>query len=115
MSMEKHGGIMSTEENSWLVQISVLIVPEVIWEQVGGMDERSENFFLASISLHLQVIFLHAVKSYIGPMHTKQGVLRIFITSARFEFATLGSSEHTNCYTTEATTLGSYLIMIQNV
>jgi hypothetical protein len=36
----------------------------VIWEQVRGMDERSKNLALLAILSHLQVIFLHAVKSY---------------------------------------------------
>jgi hypothetical protein len=36
----------------------------VIWEQVGGMHRRSENFSLQAFPPHLQVIFLPALKYY---------------------------------------------------
>jgi hypothetical protein len=71
----------------------------VIWEQVGGMDERSENFTLQAFCSHLQVIFTcckilqHGASGFTS--QPKEGVLPVFIALkkyclARFEHATHG-------------------------
>jgi hypothetical protein len=47
MSMENHSGMMMLAEENLLVHGSSLaIVPAVIWEQGGEMEERSETAVL---------------------------------------------------------------------
>jgi hypothetical protein len=47
MSMEDHAEMMPAGENSWLVRQSCLaILPAIKWEQVVGMDVRSEGLAL---------------------------------------------------------------------
>jgi hypothetical protein len=48
MSIENHDDMMMPAgENSRIIHHSSLtILPAVIWEQVGGMDERSKNLAL---------------------------------------------------------------------
>jgi hypothetical protein len=116
MGMENHGeAIIPAGKNPWLVhQSSLSILPAVIWEQVGGMNETSENFALQAFRSYTQVIFTcrkilrHGASGRTS--YPKEGVLWIFIAlkksiaSAGFESATLGSSDkHTNHYTTEVT------------
>jgi hypothetical protein len=50
--------MMTAGENSSLVRHCPLaILPAVFWEQIGGMDERSENVAFQAFRSHLQVIF----------------------------------------------------------
>jgi hypothetical protein len=85
MSMENHGGMMSTEEHSWLVYQSPLaILPAVIWQQAGGMDERNENLALRSTCVHIckwyciyRKILRHGTSGFTSL--PKEGVLRICI------------------------------------
>jgi hypothetical protein len=53
VSMEDHGEIMPTGENSSLPpELSGNPTNRAIWEQVGGMDEGSENFSSQAFHSH---------------------------------------------------------------
>jgi hypothetical protein len=75
-------------------------------DRVGGMEEgvrisRIQYLWYVNGSITSRKILRHETSGVTS--HPKKGVLRIFIASAGFEPATLGSScKHTN-YTTEAT------------
>jgi hypothetical protein len=54
MSMENHGGMLSTEEISWFVhQSSLAILPAVIWQEAGGSGEGNDEFGLAKYFLFI--------------------------------------------------------------
>jgi hypothetical protein len=96
-------------DDSWLIhQSSLAALPA----ETSGASRRngwSEDFAYQYVkyvkgSLTCHKILRHGTCGFTFP--PKEGVLRIFVTSAGFEPATLGSSgKDTNHYTTEATCL----------
>jgi vacuolar-type H+-ATPase subunit I/STV1 len=113
MSMDKHCGMMmSTEVNSWFVHQSSLTV--LLAESFGSKEW--EFGLVKYLCSYLQVIFLHAVKSYdTGPwalLPLWRNIycgfslpLKIMIL-AGFEHVNLGSNgKHTNHYFAKETRL----------
>jgi hypothetical protein len=81
--MENHGEMMMLAGDNYCLvhQNSLAVIPTVIWEQVGGMDERRETFTLQAFCSHLHVMFTcrkvlrHGASGFTS--HPKEGVLRI--------------------------------------
>jgi hypothetical protein len=100
--------MMSAADNAWLVRPSSLaVVPAETSGASRRNGRRSENFAYQYLkylkgSLTCRKISRHRTSGFTS--QPKEGVLWIFIASAVFEPATLGSSgRHTKHYTTEAT------------
>jgi hypothetical protein len=115
MSMQNHGGMMSTEEDSWFIyQSSLVILPaELSSRQSRELAKEIMYLALRSICIHTSKGFLTCLKVLRHGADDftslpKKVVLRVFIVlknpspSAGFEPANLGSrSKHANHYTTD--------------
>jgi hypothetical protein len=84
MSMDKHGDDNAGRGKPLTrpPELSGNATSRVVWNQVGGMDERSKDFALQAFRSHLQVIFtcrkiLHGTSGFTS--HPKGVVLGIFI------------------------------------
>jgi hypothetical protein len=99
--------MMPARSNSWLFQQSSLaVLPAETSVASRRNGRRSENFVCQYLKyLKGSLTYRKILQGASGfTSHPKEGVLRIFIASAGFKTAILGSSgKHTNHYTAEAT------------